>query len=138
LKNEGSALKKNFYKYAAYKIVVAQFLITIVIAAIVLIAAGVTPAYSALSGGMISVVASLYLAGRLFSQEGIAPAAKVLRAFYFGEALKILLTIGLFVFVILVFQVDVLYAVMAYMATLPVYWFALLTSGPRPKTGKKN
>ncbi len=86
---------------------------------------------------MISVVASLYLAGRLFSHEGMVSAAKVLRAFYMGEAVKIVVTIGLFVFVIVVFHVDVLFAVMAYVVTLPVYWFALLTSGPRPKTGTK-
>jgi ATP synthase protein I len=120
------------HRHAALLIVAAQLLVAIVIAAVLLGLTNAWSAFSALTGGLISVLSNLYLAGRLTIAGG-APV-RILSAFYLGELVKIAITVVLFVFAIVVLHVDVLYAVLAYMATLPVYWFALLIRPPEIKT----
>jgi ATP synthase protein I len=88
-------------------------------------------AFSAFTGGLISVLSNSYLAGRL-SLGGGTPV-RILSAFYLGELVKVIVTVVLFLFAIVVLHVEVLYTVLAYMATLPVYWLALLIRPPQIK-----
>lgn len=87
--------------------------------------------YSALAGGLISAVSSSYLAGRILGFDGTTPPARMLRAFYVGEVVKIVMTMALFILAIVLLKVDALFMLLAYVLTLPVYWFALLAPGPR-------
>lgn len=134
MSQRGGRLKRIIYNYrnTAFIIVAAQFLVTIVIAAVLLGLTNTWSAFSALTGGLISVLSNLYLAGRL-SIGGGAPM-RILSAFYLGELVKIVVTVVLFAFAIVVLHVDVLYTVLAYIATLPVYWFALLIRPPGIRT----
>jgi ATP synthase protein I len=88
-------------------------------------------AFSAFTGGLISVLSNSYLAGRLSIGRGTP--MRILSAFYLGELVKVIVTVVLFLFVIIVLHVEVLYAVLAYIATLPVYWLALLIRPPEIK-----
>lgn len=73
-------------------------------------------------------MSSLYLVGRLFRFTEGAPPAKILRAFFWGEAVKILLTVALMTLAIVFLDVDILLMLLGFVLTLPVYWFALLMS----------
>jgi len=85
-------------------------------------------AYSALAGGLVSVFSNFYLAAKLFRFERGAAPASIVRAFYIGEAVKILITAASFVVIFAVLDTEALYVLLTYGATLLVYWFALITT----------
>ncbi len=56
------------------------------------------------------------------------PPAQWVRAFYVGEAVKLVLTALMFFFAIVYLDVDILIVILTYMAALSMYWFALLAT----------
>jgi len=83
-------------------------------------------ARSALMGGLIGFVPNAYFACRFGIARRTRTAQQVVKAFYAGEATKLVITAALF---LLVFQLpDVLYPPLfaGFMAVLAVYWLALL------------
>ena len=134
MSQRGDRLKLKIYNYSntAFIIVAAQFLVTVVMAAVLLGLTDAWSAFSAFTGGLISVLSNLYLAGRL-SLGGSTPV-RILSGFYLGELVKMVMTVVLFAFAIVWLRVNVIYTVLAYIATLPVYWFALLIRPPEIRT----
>ncbi|MGH8578671.1 MAG: ATP synthase subunit I [Gammaproteobacteria bacterium] len=116
------------HKKIAYKIVAAQALVTVIIALLLLVISSARSAYSALAGGLVSVVSNSYLAAKLFRFERDAVPGRIVRAFYVGEAVKILITAVSFVFIFAVLDTEALYVLLTYGATLLVYWFALIAT----------
>jgi ATP synthase protein I len=112
-------------KPRVYRIVKAQLAVTVMISIAVLVVAGVVSAYSALTGGMISVIANGYFARHVFGRDYKSPRQMV-SAFYVGEVIKIGITIVLFAFAVIVMDVLFLPLFITYAVTLMVYWFALL------------
>lgn len=112
-------------KPRVYRIVRTQLAVTIAVALTMYVLAGLETAYSALTGGLISVIANFYFAIQMFAGARKSPR-QLVTAFYVGEAVKILITIVLFVFAIKVMQVLFLPLFITYVITLLVYWFALL------------
>ena len=82
-------------------------------------------AYSALVGGGISTLVTLYFASQVFSARVGATAATIARAFLVGEVVKILLTVALLSIALLWLEVSPLPLLLAYMAALMAYWLAL-------------
>lgn len=126
------------HKRTAYKIVVAQLSVSLAIAGLLLTFAGARSAYSALVGGMVGVIPGFYLAVRVFNLPPDTPAVGVLQAIYFGETVKILLTVALMVIAMLLLDINLLIAFLAYLATVSVYWFALLFPEPELDNLKKS
>jgi ATP synthase protein I len=118
------------YKGTAWKIVAAQILVTLVLAMGLLLGVSVRSSYSALLGGGISTISSLYLVDRLFRFPEGTPPDRIIRAFYTGEAVKLFLVTALFAVAIVFLNVDFLFMLLAFIFTLPVYWFALLMGAP--------
>ncbi|MGH8628594.1 MAG: ATP synthase subunit I [Gammaproteobacteria bacterium] len=116
------------HKNTAYKIVAAQALVTVVLALLLLGISGGRSAYSALAGGLVSVFSNSYLAAKLFRFERGAAPASIVRAFYIGEAVKILITAVSFVVIFAMLDTEALYVLLTYGATLLVYWFALIVT----------
>lgn len=113
-------------KKATTRIVLIQLLITFLAAAVCFIVFNWRAAYSAVIGGGISIIATLYFAQRVFSlQPGVA-AAKIARRFYIGEAIKLMLTAALFVAAIKLSDVSFPPLFLTYAATLLAYWLVLL------------
>lgn len=112
-------------KQVTRKITAIQLLLTLLIAVASLALGSFKTAYSALVGGGISTLATLYFASKVFSVRVGSPAAKVARAFYVGEVVKLFLTIILLTAALLWFDVSPLPLLLAYMATLMAYWLAL-------------
>jgi ATP synthase protein I len=82
-------------KQVTRKIIIIQLLLTLLIAAVSSLSTAFNTAYSALIGGGISILVTLYFASKVFSVRIGSPAAKIARAFYVGEVVKLLLTVVL-------------------------------------------
>ena len=106
-------------------VLLIQLLVTLLSAAVSLVLGSAHAAYSALVGGGVSTLATLYFASQVFSVHIGSPAAKIARAFYWGELVKLLLTIILLSIALLWLDVSPLPLLWAYMAALMAYWLAL-------------
>ena len=118
------------YKSIAYRMVLTQLGIALVLAAACLAAWGKSTAVAALAGGAIGVVTNLYVALRVFGNGAVRPAQQVLQRFYAAEAVKFALTFGLFALGIGVLRLNALPLLGGYGLTLVVYWLALLPIRP--------
>lgn len=113
--------------FAIWKILAIQACVTIALPALLLVFFGWLDARSGFLGGMIGLLPNAYLALRIYATKG-KTAKQIVRAFYSGESIKILMTAGLFVFV---FQLpNILYGPLfaGFIAVIFVFWFALLFS----------
>ena len=106
-------------------VLLIQLLVTLLSAAVSLVLGSAHAAYSALVGGGVSTLATLYFASQVFSVPIGSPAAKIARAFYWGELVKLLLTIILLSIALLWLDVSPLPLLLAYMAALMADWLAL-------------
>lgn len=114
------------FRAEAFRVVVAQFAVAIVVSSGLLIFSGLRTAWSALVGGLIATLASLYFAAALYARRGGRDPRQFVRAFYVGELLKIVITAALFWFAIVWLDVSFLPAFATYAVALLAYWFALL------------
>ena len=121
----------------AGSVVLGQVAVTAVAAIICFAVWGRTPGLSALVGGGISVAASAVLAIIGFSSRASAAPETIARKFYIGEALKLAVTVALFVIVFVTMKVTIAALFGAYIATLFVYWIALANALP-PLAGNAN
>jgi ATP synthase protein I len=83
-------------------------------------------ARSALLGGGIATVASLAMVALAFGGAAAGGAQRALSALYRGEAVKLTLVVALFAAVLKWVRVAPLAMLVAFAATLLVYWIALL------------
>jgi F0F1-type ATP synthase assembly protein I len=79
-------------KRLVLRIAVAQLACTLAVALVFAWRSGPAAAVAALAGGLIAVIGGVAFGWRMFA-PGIAPAAKLARAMYAGEALKWLWTV---------------------------------------------
>lgn len=107
------------------RIVFWQLLVALVGAALWMMA-GIGPALAALAGGMASALLSLQFALRVFAQGPAARPELVLGTFYRAEAIKLVLAMALFVLAAKYFGHLFVPLLTTYLATLVVYWAALL------------
>ena len=84
------------------------------------------PAQAVRQGGGIAVVTSLAMIGIMFRGADKADPKRVMTRLYAGEAVKLALTVVLFVAAIRFMRPAIAPLLLAYIATLPVYWLALL------------
>ena len=111
---------------ALFAIVSLQFAVALAIALGFLAGSGELAAKSAMIGGAIGVVPGAFYAWRLVRSQGASPE-RLLRAHYVAEFGKLALTFVLFgATFIWVKDVSVLPLFVAFIATLMVYWAALL------------
>lgn len=79
---------------------------------------------SALGGGA-ALIPNLYFALRI-TGSAEQDARKILRSFYLGESVKLLLTVALFMLIFQIPNIEILPLMAGYVAALSVFWFALL------------
>jgi ATP synthase protein I len=109
----------------ALGIVLGQAAVTVVVALLAWSIAGGGAAVSALLGGGISTVASLAMVALSFTGSAREPR-RALSALYRGEAAKLAVVVVLFVVVLKTVRVVPLALFAGFMATLPVFWVALV------------
>jgi ATP synthase protein I len=110
----------------AYGLVLAQLILTVVLALVSLVFWSRNAALSAAIGGGIGVAANLVLALVAFRKEGLT-LAQMVSAFYVGEAAKFGVTIVLFVVVLATMRGRLVSAALfgAFVATFLVHWLVL-------------
>lgn len=105
----------------ATRILVAQAGMTILIAAVCALVWGRTHATSALAGGLIGLIANAFMT--LSALRPAASAAGALGRLLFGQMVKVMVTIALFVVVARGGWANWPALLIAYVATLVVFWF---------------
>lgn len=109
-----------------FKVIAAQFAVVVGLSLLAAVLFGVRAGYSALAGSVISVVPSCYLAARMFRLGDGVTADRLLRGIYFGEFMKILLTLALFVIALRLLDLEFVVVGIVYLAGMAVHWLALL------------
>lgn len=108
------------------RIIGLQVAVSVAIALLCLVFYGANAGLSALLGGAIGFLGSLAYARKIVAAETSDPNV-VLRAHFVGEVLKLGLTVILFVAVFIFYKgVAALPLLLTFIATLVVYWVALL------------
>jgi ATP synthase protein I len=107
------------------KILSYQVLIILIVTTGFAVKEGGQQALSAILGGMAAFVPNLYFALRIHRSAG-QEARKIVNSFYAGESGKLLLTVALFMMIFQIPNIQTLPLLVSYVATLSVFWFALL------------
>jgi len=111
---------------AVRRIILIQLAVSVAMALLMLVRLNAVAAVSAFAGGAVGFLTSLVYAKKMFAPLGSEPEA-IISAHYRAEAYKLVFTILLFSLVFTQFkEVQVLPLFMAYIATLMVYWVALI------------
>lgn len=108
------------------RLLLGQILITILLALAAGLISGVTAMTSVLLGGIVHIVPNAYFAKKMFRYQGARAAKKIVRSFYQGEALKILLSVALFALVFHFFTIIAWLFFATYILVQMVFWFAPL------------
>lgn len=121
----------------AYRLVAAQLAVTGVAAALFGAALGGMAALSALIGGGVNTIGTYYQVRISFSPRTAGDANRVANAFYLGEAVKILVVVALLALALNWLTLSPAPLFVAFIATLMVYFAALLVTAGRG-TGHNN
>lgn len=113
-------------RWSAYKLVLAQAAVAGGVSIIFFAVWGAQYGLSALAGGAIAVLPNFVFATLAFSHTGASSAGKVMKTFYWGEAVKLLLTIAMFSLVFINLQVVFMPLFVCYISALIVHWTAPL------------
>ncbi|WP_025822763.1 ATP synthase subunit I [Shewanella marina] len=113
-------------RLAAYKLVLLQAAVAGGASIIFFAVWGAQYAISALAGMTIAVLPNFVFATLAFSHSGASSAGKVLTSFYWGEAVKMLLTIVLFSLVFIYLKVVFMPLFVTYTLALIAHWTAPL------------
>lgn len=121
----------------ALGVALGQAVVALMAALLCWVIADTRAALSAALGGGISSAASLVMALLSFGKEAATDPLRAIRAFFVGEAAKVIVVIVLFVVVLKTVKVVPLAMLGAYIATFIVFWVALakgLSGGGVPPT----
>ncbi|WP_232048486.1 ATP synthase subunit I [Legionella adelaidensis] len=124
--------------HKAYLLFAWQFGFTLLIAAVMFVWLGKIASLSAIYGGLVSIVPSLFFARTLFRYQGARAAKQIVNSFYKGELLKIFLSILLFALVFLCFSVNPLVFFVSYILVQMVFWFAPLIFVNNKRIGRES
>lgn len=107
-----------------HRLALLQLGISAVVVASYYIFSGQQAAVSAVLGCLLCIIPSQWFGARLFKHFGARAAKQIAAAFYTGEALKFLLTIGLFVVVFKWVQISAVAFFVSYIILQCSMWLA--------------
>jgi ATP synthase protein I len=113
-----------------FSVVLGQVAVTLMAALLSWALGDARTGWSAALGGGISTIASLAMAVLAFGRSTAADPERAMRAFYLGEAAKVVVVVVLFVVVLKTIRVVPLAMLGAYVATFLVFWVALANALP--------
>jgi len=116
---------------AAFRVVVAQAVITLGVAVVAAVGWGAAAARSALLGGGIGIAAATFMVLAVFRYPEGANATRIAWGFYLGQFLKVALSVALLVMAFTSKGVVPLALLVAYAATFAGYWAAPRLPAPR-------
>jgi ATP synthase protein I len=95
-------------------------------------------ATSVLAGGVIGMLAGFYQAQRMLQVDAAEHPEVFMQGLWISEAIKIVLTVALFIVAIRLFRVQMVPTIIGYAGTYIVYWAALGTRYPWFETAVNN
>ncbi|HYE37739.1 ATP synthase subunit I [Methylocaldum sp.] len=116
--------KKLFF--AIKRVLLMQLLAIALVAGSMLTFLGWPEARSALFGGLIAFLPNAYFAAKFGFSDKTRTAKEIVRAFYIGESIKIIITAGLFFLIFQLPNILFLPLFVGFVSALMVFWFALL------------
>ncbi len=112
---------------AARKILAAQFILGMIAGVAAWLLFDAVAGYSAWLGGAICVIPNIYLAMRMMSAQPSGDAGRMLRATWFGEIGKLLMTAALFTVVFVVVKpLNPLALIVGFIVAYNGIWWAIL------------
>lgn len=120
-------------KQGARRLLILQLITSGLISLVLLIIFDKKAAGSALLGGLVAILPSVLFAKTLFRHQGAGAAKKILKSFYWGEALKIVWSIILFALVFFLVEIVPFAFFITYIGVLMNHWFTPLLFSPRKK-----
>jgi ATP synthase protein I len=87
-------------------------------------------AASVFTGGAIGMLAGVYQSQRLLRVDASLQPASFMRGLWISEAVKIVLTVAMFIVAIRLLKVQMVPTMLGYIGTYIVYWAALGTAYP--------
>ena len=108
-------------KSTAYKIWAFQLIGVLAVAAVSLFW-GSKSAVSVVLGGVVHLITALFLIHFGFSHSGARAAKKIVQNFFFGEFLKIIFTVALFVLVFKFLPVSIGFLFIGFGVALAMFW----------------
>ena len=110
-------------KYQIAALLVLQTLI-VMFGALVVLPFGITACYSFVSGGLLVIVPHAYFARYIFRYRGALFARRIMKGFYFGEAVKFLMTsAGFSLIFVFIHPLNVAVFMAAFILTQVLLWF---------------
>lgn len=103
-----------------------QALTMVVVSALALLAGGAAEARSALLGGLVGFLPNAYFAVKFGRSDPGKSAKEVVRTFYLGESIKLIITALLFIFVFQLPGIVFMPLFIGFLSVIMVFWFALL------------
>lgn len=117
-------------RLAVFRLTGWQCALTVTLSLIAWLAGHADAAVSVLVGGSIGAIAGLYQAMRLLSVDAGTDPEGFMRSLWVSEAVKIVVTVALFILAIRLLRVAMVPTIVGYAVTYIVYWVALGTSYP--------
>jgi ATP synthase protein I len=117
-------------RLAVFRLSGIQLAVTVVLALLSLVLFDSITAASLLSGGLIGILAGFYQAQRMMRADAGAHPEAFMRGLWVSEAVKIVLTVALFIVAIRLLRVTMVPTIVGYAGTYIVYWAMLGTAYP--------
>ncbi|MDH5432812.1 MAG: ATP synthase subunit I [Gammaproteobacteria bacterium] len=108
----------------AFKMILIQVTAVALVAIIALIY-DLVASYSLIIGGLICVIPAILFALMAFKEGGAQKAKAVVRMFYAAEAIKFILTIGLFILSFKLMSVNPAMVMAGYVIALTANWISI-------------
>lgn len=122
----GEYVNKPLNKRSFKQLWLLQFSLTMILAVVCAILYGLNAAFSVLLGGLVCIIPNAIFAVNLFKHAGARSARQIVKGFYQGEALKILVSIVLFTAIFIFCRITPLAFFGAYIVILMMHWFSPL------------
>lgn len=115
------------------RLVVIQLMLTVLVSLLFLVK-NATGSLSALLGGLIFTIPNAYFAYKAFTYSGARAAPQIVKSFYMGESVKLILTAVLFTVVFVsVKPLDVLALFLTFFILLMSNWLVPLVISHKPQ-----
>jgi ATP synthase protein I len=125
-------------RIAVLRLAGGQFLLTALLTTMAWLTGYDEAALSVFVGGSIGMIAGLYQALRLLQVDAAGQPDQFLRGLWVSEAIKIALTVAMFVLAIRLLKIEMVPTIVGYAVTYIVYWIALGTRYPWLEEGKSD
>ncbi len=127
---------RQLIQHEVYRIVFLQIGAVIALACVALLISGLTSGLSVLLGGLAYCLPNLLFVWRVFRYAGAQQMTQFIVAFFAGEAIKLVLSAILFLFIVKYLAVSLSSMLVGFMGAIVAFWIICLVHFSKPQTKK--